>query len=105
MDMREVPEGSALDMFHFEMWVGFLSFSLHNDECRAAFEADTNTAPLPLELPKNGLEKMIDDACGVPELRSDYMANFARWVTANYWGDETDISPSIAKQLSAHEPA
>ena len=101
MDMREVGEGSTLDTFHFEMWVGFLSFALSNDEMRSDFEKDTGTPSLPISLPTNGIEKMIDDACGVPKMRERYMEDFAAWATANHWGEECDISPSISRKLGA----
>lgn len=98
--MREVTPGSAIDEFHFEMWLGFLRFMLERDEVRAEFETETGTA-----FPKSGgspLDRMIDEACGFDRAtaQNDYMRAFARWVTPNYFGGPEDLSPAIEAKLA-----
>lgn len=101
IDMREVEAGSAIDLFHFEMWAGFLRFMLERDEVRAEFEVETGEAlPHP---PKNGLDIAIDKACGFDRQAAQiaYLGKFANWVTPLYFGGPEDISPAIAEKLAA----
>jgi hypothetical protein len=101
IDMREVTPGSVIDEFHFSMWVGFIEFALKRDEIRAEFEAETGrTFPTPAS---NGLELMIDEACGFDRSAEQmaYVAEFARWVTPLYFGGPEDICPAIAAKLAS----
>ena len=100
LDFREVPAGSVLDEFHFEMWVGMLLFLIDKDEVREAFAKETGKAFI--TAPRDAFSTMIDEACGFcrDEHNAEVMADFARWATDAYWGDETMICPAIAAKLA-----
>lgn len=101
-DMCAVPEGSALDEFHFASWASFLRFALNRDDFRAEFEAETGEKFV--QPPTTSFEMAIDEACGVDVSRQRYVHHFAKWATPKYFGDETELSPSILKVLSRADP-
>lgn len=103
MDMREITPGCAIDEFHFDMWAGFLRFMLDQPEIMTEFEAETGKRFMHGRT--SGIEAMIDSACGFDPVAENavVMAEFARWATANYWGDAEDICPAIAKKLAASQ--
>jgi hypothetical protein len=99
-DFREVPAGSVLDEFHHDMWAGLIHFLLTNEEALQAFKEETGH--IFITKPRNGIEAMIDNACGFdPAAINDAaMRAFIPWATENYWGDETQNSPAIIAALA-----
>lgn len=61
-------------------WASCMSWVLGDPDMRVAFEADTGMKFIP---PRNGLERMIDDATGHGDA---YVAEFIRWANENVWG-------------------
>lgn len=72
-------------------WLAFVQWAIGEEGARAAFERETGAKWSP---PKNGLERMIDEATGHAE---SYVADFAEWITRNEWGRADDPAP-------LHEP-
>jgi len=84
-----------LDDIQTAAWSGMIRFLLTKDEVVQQFEAETG-----IIFPKarSGIERMIDEQCGF-DPNDHFVRQFAPWATANYWGDESDITPGIAAAL------
>jgi hypothetical protein len=61
-------------------WASCMSWAISEADIRAAFEAETGHQYSP---PKNGLERMIDEATGHGNA---YVKAFVTWANENVWG-------------------
>ena len=79
LGMSKVPLGwpmMAQAYIDFAMWV------FGKTEFLEAFKTETGITFVP---PKNGLERMIDDATGAGK---SFISKFLDWLTVNHWGEE-----------------
>lgn len=64
------------------LWVGALQFSISHKPTMQAFSEETG---LHYTAPRNGLDRMIDEATGAD---SAFLLAFIRWFNVNVWGEE-----------------
>jgi len=62
------------------LWLGCISWALQDDNCLAAFRAETGNNWAPGKTP---LERMIDEATGSDRR---FIFAFVEWVNVNIWG-------------------
>lgn len=67
-------------------WLGCLSWALGSDVVLKRFEAETGVI---YRAPRNGLERMIDEACGHDQAK-EFIAKFLPWFNEWVWGDTSD---------------
>jgi hypothetical protein len=63
-------------------WVSCFDWALGEAEIVAAFRAETGFAWTP---GRTALDRMVDDACGMPEA---FLTAFAGWMNDNIWGEQ-----------------
>lgn len=71
---KDMPE------YMMDAWIGCLHWAIGEPKILAAFEKDTG---LCYRAPRNGLDAMIDESCGIKE---KIVQRFVVWFNENVWG-------------------
>lgn len=74
-------------------WSSFVQWAIRDSEIRDKFEESSGRK---WTLPRNGLERMIDDATGAS---AAYVEDFAVWVTRELWGEPSGVPDKIQYKI------
>jgi hypothetical protein len=79
-------------------FTGFLTWIWGQDEAHATFQAQTGARRMPP--PRNGLDRMIDDATGAGDA---YTKAFITWAVKTQWGEAGDPSLEEPDEFTGFE--
>src|ERR1035438_10256670 len=84
------PEISDGDMM-IDAYISFLHWAITAPELLVRFKE--KTGEVFVQVPRSGLEALIDAACNVNVENENVMLKFIVWVTETYWGE--DMAPTF----------
>lgn len=82
LGMTKIPEGWPLMA---QAFIDFALWAVKQEDFLDQFKADIGY-DLRRVVPKNGLDRMIDEACGFNG--KETFAAFLDWLVVNHWGEE-----------------
>lgn len=90
------PHAMSQADFLANAWASFIQFSIHDKDTKQMFEAATGLRCPPDAVTE--IDSMIDQACGMQEVRNKYSEAFIVWASIWLWG--LDLAPPSVQAMA-----